>query len=300
MIRSVGNLSLAGWTRTFVADGLVFTPPEGPRVASIRIRTHVRPLISADAMLDVMRAQMPPVYQLASVDPPARETTLDGEYAIALNAVATAGDNALQRTTAMILGDDFYDLIDAATTVKSQLAAMRQLVSELVQSYALGLGDKRRRRYFYLPPRGWAGIARPRSTVWIPPDYPNNRSSISVFETRSATLTPSAVQDRALWEDMSGSFRQDERKPTHDIVNPYGLAGRVMMLSGRYGDGPRVHVQNVALYNERHVYFVRLESDEANLDANRASLGEIVESIEPLPKPVATSSLVRWADHWAE
>ena len=278
----------------------MFTPPEGPRVASIRIRTHIRPLISADAMLDGMRAQFPAVYQLASVDPPARMTTLDGEYAVVLQAVATAGEHALQRTTAMILGDDFYDVVDAAMTIKEQFAATRQLVSDLVKSYALGLGDHRRRRYFYLPPRGWAGVARPRSTIWIPPDYPNNRSSITVFETRASNLTPSAVQDRALWEDMSGSFRQDERKPTYDLTNPYGLKGRVMMLSGRYGEGPRVHVQNVALYDERHVYFVRLETDDANLTASRQALEEIIESVEPLPKPVATSSLVRWAEHWAE
>lgn len=292
--------SLAGWSRTFVADGLLFTHPNGARDGSIRIRSKVRPLVSTATMLELMRSQVPALYSNVNVEKPVRVSTNDGEYAFILQLTASEGERAFQRTLAMILGDDFFDTIDGVSTIRREFDDGLHLIEGLLYCYALGLGERRRRRYFYRLPEGWSGIERPHATMWIPPDFPRNKAGITVFDARPTAITPSSVQDRALWEDLPASFQQDERKPTFDMTNMHDLTGRVVILSGRYPDGPRETIHNVAMFDERWVYFVRLECTDEHLEKNRLALGTIVESIEPLPAARSPSSLIRWAENWAE
>jgi len=292
--------SLAGWTRKFAADGLIFTPRGGVQQGAIRVRTRVRPLVSAAAMIELLRGQVPALYTNVAVAKPRRVTTIDGDYAAIVQLTASVHDRSFQRTLAMIIGEEHFDSIDAVSTVPEEFEQTSQLVENLTSSYSLGLGERRRRRYYYRPPVGWAGLPRPRAALWLPPDFPANRASITVFDARPTTLAPSAVQDRALWEDISSSFQQEQRKPSFDMTNPNGVAGRCVIMNGRYPGGPREAIYDVALFDDAYVYFVRLESTEEHLEANRNALGIIVESVEPLPGARTASSLIRWAENWAE
>ena len=292
--------SLAGWTRKFAADGLIFTPRGGARHGSIRVRTRVRPLVSAATMIETLRAQVPALYTNVEVAKPRRIATSDGDHAVIVQLSGSVYDKVFQRTLAMIIGEDFFDSIDGVATVAGELAQMQQLVENLTTGYSLGLGERRRRRYYYRPPAGWVGLPRPRAALWLPPDFPVNRASITVFDARPTTLAPSAVQDRTLWEDLSASFQQDDKKPSFDMTNPHNVAGRVVIMTGRYPEGPRQSIYDVALFDDAYVYFVRLETTDDHLEANRNALGTIVESVEPLPRPRSASSLIHWAENWAE
>jgi hypothetical protein len=289
--------SIAGWRRIFLADGLVLIPPEGVRAGSIRVRAKVRPLVRAETMLAALTGQIPPSYTGVTVDKPLRMHTIEGEYALLFHVTARQGSQSFQRTAGMILGDDSFDTVDGVSTVPDQFADVRGAVETLVYSYSLGLGERRRRRYFYKLPPGWSGIARPRSTVWLPPDFPANKAMITVFDARPATLTPPLVQDRALWEDLSGDFKQEERPPQFPVMNRHQLGGRVVILSGQYPGAKRELIHNAALFDDRHIYFSRLESTEEQLTANRAAFATIVESIEPLPVGDSNpATLIHWAE----
>jgi len=280
---------LARWRRIFVADGLILTAPEGTNAGAIRIRTRVRPLVRMSELVDMLVRQLGPEFPEHTREPPARVTTLEGEYAVVLHLRGRGPRGELNRTVAILLGDDSFDAIDGATAVPALRDRLRAAVEGLANGYSLGLGDNRRRRYFYRPPVGWQGIARPQSAIWLPPRFPKTKATITVYDAQPVEPTPVLAQNRALFQDLDSDFVRDEPRPPLPAALRPGLQGRIVPTTGRYPGRPPEIVHEATLADERYRYFARLECAEEQLAAAGDAFLALVSSIEPLPGPARTA-----------
>jgi len=97
----LGN-SLAGWRRSFVTDGVILTPREGPGAGVIRIRTREAPLRSVRAIADGLVGRLTRKGASVTVAAPIATHTLFPVYV----AVLVWGGLALRdpRLVALLLG----------------------------------------------------------------------------------------------------------------------------------------------------------------------------------------------------
>jgi hypothetical protein len=272
---------LATWRLTYFADGLALVPPGGRVHGGIRIRDRIRPLASAaDVVEATMRELNLPDLQVTPLE---RLVTSEGEDAVIARITGTTNGAAFERTVAVLFGDDFYTQIDGVTAVPARLEPMRQIMRDLAQTYSLGLGELRRRRYFYAPPSGWTGYPRGLITEWQPPGFPNDPSSIAVFPARPIAETVAGALDRALHELGWGGFAA-----MSDSVDQLSTArfatGLVRKLTGTQR-GQTVHQHIAVLGDSRFLYVCRLESTAQALDGHRGVFAELLDSIEPVPSP---------------
>ncbi len=184
---------------------------------------------------------------------------------------------------AVLFGDDFYARIDGVTAVPARLEPMRQIMRDLAQTYSLGLGELRRRRYLYAPPSGWTGYPRGLITEWQPPAFPNDPSSIAVFPARPIRETAAGALDRALHELGWAGFAATSDS-TDALATTRFATGLVRKLTGTSG-GQDVHQHIAVLQDARFFYVCRLEGTAAALAAHRGGFVELLESIEPVALP---------------
>ena len=286
--------TLAGWRRTLLADGLLLVAPDGPGGGVIRLRHTVRPLRTVRELTAFLTGQI----RLADVvvDEPARFVTLEGEYAVLLSMRARGPAEELHRTVAIVLGDDSYDAVDGAAGSPDAGARVRAAVETLAHRSWLGLGERRRRRYFYQLPAGWQGIARAHAVDWIPPGFPRERATITVFDARPVGQTPYLEQDHALYMSLPAELMRDLAAPPQPIVSRFGLRGSLGIVSGKLPDGTVELVHDCSLADDTYAYMVRLTCGPARLDERRAALMELVASIEPLPVGVRATVAAHWAE----
>lgn len=277
----------------YLADGLALFPSEGRARGGIRIRERLRPLRSARALASALVAEMGmPDLEIGPIE---RITTAEGEYA----ALTTIRGQGFERALAFVFGDDFYTLIDAAATQPGDVVTFRTLTRDLAYYYSLGLGELRRRRYWYEPPAQWLGFPRGLITEWHPPDYPNHAAMIAAFAARPIDESVAGVLDRALHELRWTGFSQtalDERP----LRNRHGLTGVLWCVKGSYAGGALHHQDIAMLTDNRFFYVARLESLPSRLEEGRAVFAALFDSIEPLPRPDrsarASDAVMQWVD----
>jgi hypothetical protein len=290
-------LSLAGWRRTVLADGVMLVAPDGPAAGVIRIRTRVRPQVSIRELAAFLTRQIPGRFGEVTVDEPVRFATLEGEYAVMLALRARDGAEELRRTVAIVLGDDSYDAVDGAASRPDAFDRVRAAVETLADRSWLGLGERRRRRYFYQVPAGWQGIALPQWVDWLAPDFPRDRAILSVLDARPLGQTPYLRQNQELFLDLPAQLVRDAPPPSQDLVTRLGLRGSLSIVPGRLPGGPTELTHEAVLTDDNYAYIVRLTCGEARLDEHRGVLMELVSSIEPLP---VEGRSVAMANQWAE
>lgn len=285
---------LGGWTRHPMADGFILVPPDGLTAGPIRIREKL-PLRPLRAFVDdALREGGTEVASAARIGPLSRFMTLEGESAGQVTVVfALPGGEALERTFALVAGDDICAVIDGATARPDDFARYRQAIRELAESYYLGLGELRRRRFDYTPPPGWEALARPYVTVWYAPGFPGTAAFISVFEARPRAGTSVEVEDRSLSIENS----LVDMRVTESLSLSGGLGGRLEQGNG-VQDGKRIHVVRARLGDGRFDYIVQLNAAEDALPAARAAFDALLASIEPIPRPAGAPSahVLHWLD----
>jgi len=279
-------IDFAGWSRKSLADGIVLYPPGGRAAGGIRIRDRVRPLRPVRQLVDETRASAEAALRDQSIGALERVTTLEGEYAaiVAITARRRADDVAITRTLGFVFGEEFYAAIDGIVEDSAGAASFGEHVREVVLRTSLGLGEIRRRRFLYAPPRGWQALVRALSTDWIAPSYPRDPGAITVFHAKPVVASPTALFERMLREDLPAGFEGDAAAPAL-LRTRNGLEGQLISLSGRYQGGPPRWFDLAVLADPRFLYLVRLDSGEAGLEAHRVVHRELVESVVPLPSP---------------
>lgn len=291
---------LPAWRSTFYADGLALLPPEGRTQGLIRIRDRRRPLRSAQRLVTTIAAEMK--LPGLTVSPIERLTTCEGEYAALATISGVIQNQPFERNLGFLFGDDFYTQIDANTTTPSKFEFFRKATRELSYFYSLGLGELRRRRFYYDPPPAWNGLPRGLITEWHPDAFPDRRSAIAVFPARPVVESPAGVLDRALHELSWSGFTKTGIDEALPLMTRNRLAGLLWRATGAYANGPVHHQDIVALQDDRFFYVARLESTDANLADDRAIFGALVESIQPIPKPDPGTVIEqeKFLDHWVD
>src|SRR5215470_11389297 len=232
-----------GWSRHPMVDGFILVPPGGLAAGPIRLREKL-PLRPLRAFVDdALREGGAEAASAAHIGPLSRFMTLEGESAGQVTVVfALPGGETLERTFALVAGEDICAVIDGATARPDDFARYRQVIRDLAESYYLGLGELRRRRYDYAPPPGWEGLARPYVTVWYAPGFPRAAAFISVFDARPHAGAPVEVEDRSL----SIENNLIDARIAESLSLPGGLEGRLERGSGLQ-DGRKIHVLRARL-----------------------------------------------------
>jgi hypothetical protein len=261
------SLEVAAWRREPRAFGRVrWTPPEGDTVAEILIEERARPLMSLRALV-AQRAPQP-----GTISEVKRITTQEGELGALVTFDAADGHHLL----AVIVGDDFQTIVEARATDPAQRARVRTALEEIVVHLPLALGASRPRRYWYRPPAGWSGIARGMTTIWIPPDHPNNPTILTVLPARpmgEAFALDSFFRDDS-FADVSAQ----------DITRSEFKIGAFMAMRAHAHGKSGVFV-TIALEDQRFMYVLRMATTSARLATSERLLLEVAESCVSLPMP---------------
>ncbi|MCE9574187.1 MAG: hypothetical protein K8W52_13655 [Deltaproteobacteria bacterium] len=290
-------MSLSGWRRTILADGVLLASPEGPDNGTIRVRTRNTPLISIATLIAQLRGTMPASARDFKAGPVERIQTNEGEYAALIPISVTVGGRLVTRTVGVIFGDDFFAAVDGAAVDPVAGERVRGVVRRLTKHYSLGLGDNRRRPYVYDVPQGWAGLRIHRGVAWMAPHFPKDHGLIMVFDARPSAVSLDHLQDRMLLEDLSQDFTPGPPQAPVQVVTRSGLRGQITIVTGHLPGGVTRTVHNCALDDGRNLYMLRLESDEANLVTNRGVFMQLVHSVQLLPiRNQSAGSFILWQD----
>lgn len=275
---------LPRWRVTHLADGLELSSPEGREHGAIRIRDRQAPLRSARDLA----ARFTDAGELAIE----RVITAEGEY-------AAVTEIAGPRCLGFVFGDDFYTQLDGTAADPDRMTVVSRAVRELTRCYSLGLGENRRRRFLYEPPRGWSSCARGLVTRWMAPGFPADSTTLTVFPARPVKESVAGALDRELHEVSWVGFEKLAPHQTLAIRNRHGLAGISVRVTGRAPGGPVRRHDLVALEDDRFVYLMRLES-AADSAAEREELRPVWDSVEPLPEVERTLRSPVGIDHWVD
>lgn len=271
---------IRGWRRSYSGDGVLLSIPNG----TIFVRPGVTPMRSADAIW------RPLVPASANVEGPFGIVTSEGEYGVIVNAIAPNE----QITIAILYGDHSYATIHARTPDPALREQFLDVVRRLADSFPLGLGVERRRRYFYEPPSGWTGIARPFSTLWLAPDCGRHRALLHVYHARPQRSTAPTLVFRTMFEQLSREFGTAPPTEPETLHNRFGLAGQLVTSRGLVGDTPTL-VSDAGFTDSRMLYLVRLETDADVHARHLPTFRECLQTVQPIPAPKTdVDVLIEW------
>ncbi len=269
-----------GWKRTFSGDGVVLSIPEG----RIQIRPSITPL---RPIAEIWPSRIPAGGQ---IEGPMTITNADGDYGVIVNA--TSGTD--QVTVAILYGEYAYTLIEGHTNDATQHATFLDAVRRLAHEHSLGLGIDRRRPYFYDPPPGWSGIARPASTLWLAPDCGVTRAVLEVFHSRPNIATIGSLNHRRLFQQLPREYGDQRPSEPMAIKNRFGMQGQIVTNAATL-DGVDVKTSDAALIHGPNLYLLRLETPAELHDAHLAVLVDAAVSVRPLPvAAAAVDVLIEW------
>lgn len=290
---------LPGWQRRCSADLSLFIHPAGAFAGALQYQERVRPLQRLADLIDRVLAQRP-MFMPERIEPSPRLLTAEGEYAGLAVIRGRIDSQPAECHVAAVFGDDFQSLLHGVVTQPALFAEFSEAVRVLITLDSHGLGV-RRRRCIYSPPSGWQGLLRGFAAEWLPPEFPSDATSITVFPAN-----PLSVSMRDLVQRMLDEDRQQGAQVTVDSLPIPTVAGPLAALHQRIVStraGRRtVHRQWAALSDERYSYVAQLESlQPEGLDRHAATFLALLGSIEPLPAPIlppAPSSPSQAVDLW--
>ena len=271
--------AIAGWHRTFAAGDLVLTHLAHPGAGAIRIAADVTPI--------------EPVAKLfAGLADPEIVATDESEYAAIAHTPA--------RVLAVVLGAHTYTRIDATITDAAHAELFRATVEELARSATLGLGPGRWRPYYYEPPPGWTGIARPHATLWLAPATPRRHHVMRVFDARPPR-DHEAAHGLRMFETLPQEFFREPPKGPAIYYTADDLECRVFVHSAQLPlRAEPLKVLEGMIVSERYVYPIRMECDPALLEESMHVFERVVASVRLLPEPHRRSSHGGAVAYWAE
>lgn len=286
--------AIRGWARNTIHDGVRLVAPL-PEEGTITVHQHVplRPIV------EMVRAGAEGWWgagATATLGPASLFSTIEGEHACLLSVDVKHGAGTTPHWVAVVAGDEHAVVIDA-TADPEHMPKARERVHGMAEYTYLALGEIRRRKYEYVPPKGWNGLRLPTATWWFHPGYPREMAVIKVFDVRPAAVTAPDVLDRILFIDPT--IVNDE-PPTPPIAcrTPGGLMGYVVRGDGTAAGVP---VSFAAAYftDERFAYFMRYEARRDLFKPSMPAFAALTESVVAIPhaqlKATATHMI-----HWTE
>lgn len=272
--------------------------------ARMRYFERLRPQPSFATIVKTMLAT-DPEFVVRDVGELVRVVTREGEY-----GAWTAIDGRRQGSRAMrFIGaaflDEFAAALDVIAVIPEHFAKVEELAFELVRAQRFQLAQ-RPRRFFYVPPAGWQGIASGLVATWMPPDFPNNATSIVVPPAQHAA----AVSGDAIEEACAGlGAGLDAEPPSRTTVtSSTGVAGVSASVVGvRAGRAIPVHRELVMFASGSYVYALKLEAASSpGLAEQREVFLAVACSFRPLPTAdemrlgTAFASPADVFDHWIQ
>jgi len=267
---------MTGWRRSFSGGELLITGEGGANVGTIRVVSRVTPVQSVNQIFaDMLQSEAPELV----VELPIVDVSDEGEHI----AFARATTPDLQHMIGVVFGDDHYTWIESLVYDASHYERFSTAVRELTYSTTLGLGAGRWRRFYYEPPAGWVGVARPRGAMWISPACPGHHQLMRVFDARPPADHES-VHGARVFETLPVEFYRlppkgpvsywtaDELECTVSVYTAY-LPNRAEPL--RVLDG--------IIKTEDYVYPIRMECDQAKFEESAQVFEQVVASFRPVP-----------------
>jgi hypothetical protein len=266
-----------GWTAHRFGDRLVLRPEDGEETMRIEYREAMRPLSDVREILAVGNAE--------------RLVTHEGEYAW----LVRIDEPEARREIGVVLGDADFSLFTGVAVDPTRFDELSRTVRTLVLSESLMLGV-RRRRYLYQAPVGWTSEVCGHEIVLRPevPETATATASIRVLPAwPAAALSHGALQE-LIEPDATSEMREMETPP--------GLSGSMWTTICAANDGTPRQRMTAILSDDRYAYPVRFEADDdEQLWALKLAFERLVESVEPLPRPLVSRSLyVQAFAQWAE
>lgn len=285
---------IAGWQRSFAGGQPILSPRRDPHAGTLRISTGLAPLRTASEL--IARA-LPAGEPVEEIEAPRIETTDEGEYAVFAAARTPRGLHSL----AIVFGDLEYTQIEAVVTAPERYDEFRATVHELAYSTTLGLGAGRWRRFYFEPPPGWAGIARPRSSLWLSPDHPRRHQVMRVFDARPP-LDHERPYGARMFETLSQEFFREPPKGPAVYYTADDLECRVFVYTAQLPNRREpIRALEGTIATDAYTYLIRFEFEPALLESSTAAFEQVVASFRPLPERRATTELAGAAlDYWTE
>ncbi len=262
---------ISGWSWEPRRQGILLAPPDRES-GTLLYAERVRPIRTIRAILRTLDPSSHPL-RLVGVEPTATD---EGEHAV----IATLADDAHHtRTVGVVYGDDFYSLCVGTPAAPDHAALFEAKVRECVARDAHGLGV-RRRRFVYDPPAGWQGLLEgPFHAAWYPPDFPSNRSRLSVYPAMPSTNT---VPTSALLAMMLESADLRERRVC-DVTTPSGLSGTWEAVTLQHPDGSALRHDFITFDDRRYFYALVFEAPGPRYTEQLPVLEGVIRSIQPIP-----------------
>jgi hypothetical protein len=293
---------LAGWTRRFLSDGVILYAPD-PAQAAVRIQERLTPLRTIEDILEGVLIGM--TGRLTDIVPGAIErlVTDEGEHAAFVSISARSAEGPVDRSLAVVFGDDWYLKLSGTAMVPEFFEATRTITRAICNQASLGLGAIRERRFLYTAPPGWVADARQvgLATTWRPRDAADARVAIHVQAAKPLALGGAALLlDKLRHASALDAFVCEQRLPPDDVTCDAGLAGVCAHLVGTLA-GDKLHVANAILSDAHFRYPLRLESGVTGLEEHLAIFRAVIASVQPVPDPRRTVAVPSgMLDYWVD
>jgi hypothetical protein len=285
---------ILGWRMDLLPNGAAFTHPDGSQVGTIHYRSRARPVQRIGGLVRHILAHTPG-FTADSISAPERLLTLDGEHAGLVTVTGRQNDVPAQRDLGFVFADDWFSSVGGLCLADELRPRFTALVRELttLDVHVLGV---RRRRFEYQPPPGWQPLAHDLVTEWLPPDYPSNLTTLTVFAANPTDLVQTPTQEVIVAGLERAGYRV-ERSAQTTLTTDSGLPGTrhvVELTKAR-----RVFRDMVQLRDDRYVYPLELNSaDERRWPAHQDIFAQLVRSIRPVPPPSRKEMTAVLMSHW--
>ena len=286
--------ALRGWTRSDMAGGIVLAAPDG----TVRVRIRARaPRVSLRALVDGVADAAPAGAAVELTVAPRPLVTVEGELA-AIFEVVSRGAAMTQTVVGVVMADEHFAVIEATADAPAALEPLRSLGERLTCGHVLGLGRDRWRPFRYPPPPRWHGVARPRSDLWLHPDYPRAPGAITVFRARPAEGAGAVYEHSMVHEHVPAELAVTSPAERRLVSADGALAGDLVLRAGVVGGRPR-RVAEVRLVGGDFVYPLRLETNPARAVRDLEAFVTLVVGVRALPARPLAQAAPAFA-HWFE
>lgn len=268
---------MTGWRRNFAGGDLVLTNEGGASVGTIRVTSHVTPLQPVNTLFaGILEAAATELV----VELPVVDLSDEGEHVAFVRA--TTPD--LQHTIGVVFADDHYTWIESIVHDPTQYEKFGTALRELTYSTTLGLGAGRWRRFYYEPPPGWIGVARPRSAMWISPACPRHHQLMRVFDARPPADHESAHGAR-IYETLPMEFYRQPPKGPVSYWTAEELECQVVVHTAWLPNRVEpIRVLDGIIKTDEYVYPIRMECDQARFEESAQVFERVVASFRPVPE----------------
>lgn len=246
---------------------------------TIRVRDRRRPLRGARAIVVASLRDEGIESVPGAVLPIERVDTVEGHPA----TVATIGEGPAARWIGAVFGDDDYcSVVAIPGTDRAAWATLCTHARQVMLELPSGRARLRRRWFAYTPPPGWGCLRRHTLiTEWIPPEFPRDRSMLTVFPARPINESAAGTFDRSLHEMRWGGYASEFLEGPAKLVTAT-LGGVRWKLVGKWRGGERTLTEVAVLHDYSFVYVIRIDTPAALSEHHRAVFATLVDSVVPI------------------